>query len=294
MEDIFNNIEKAIDAKYSEQSEAAPDTGHAKSELAPSADQAVDVKESQGAKSAEAQAIFDLSQAKEFMFKGQKMTLKDLESRMMMQSDYTKKMQEFSQDRKYRDNLETDIEALRQNPNLLSKFKEVYPKHYHKAAEYAVSNAGQSQQQTQGTPTQDHLVKQLVNEAIGPIRSELDQYKTDAAVKQIEAVFETMKTKFPQAEEEFVLARLQMLKDQDVPINQAKIQEVFKHFHDRDQQAKEAYHMDKLNKQKQANQKAKDVPSGGGTPGQAPKKYKSLSDLDSVQKDLYNHLTRTP
>lgn len=293
MEDIFAKADQAIEAKYGEQADKAPGDGQAAPELAPQADQAPDKQESQGSPEAQAQAILDLSKVEKFKLDGKEMTLKQLMSERMMQQDYTRKMQEAAKDREYRDNFEADLAKIERNPQLLSEFKKIYPKQYHRAADYAargISQPGQTQER--GTDTQTDLVKQIVEETVGPIRSELDSYKTEAAVKQLDAVFSEMKLKYPDAKEKYALAELQALKDMDIPINQEKIDEVFKSLHEETKKLKESYHLEQINKQKQANAKAKDVPSGGGIPGQAPPKQKLRTEADwsNLEKNLENHL----
>lgn len=293
MEDVFAAADKAVEEKFGDQSSGESSDGQSAPEVKESSDQAQGRQESSGSTESRAQAVLDLSKAEKFMLNGKEMTLKDLESRMMLQSDYTKKMQEIAKDREYRDNFESDLAKIERNPQLLSEFKKIYPKAYHRAADFAARGvSSQGQAEKQGTDTQDKLIEDLVESKIGPIRNELDQYKTEAAVKQLDGIFLEMKTKFPQADEEFVLARLQALKDQDVQIDKSKISEVFKHFHDRDQKSKETYHLEQLNKQKSANSKAKDVPSGGGIPGQAPKKHNLSTEKgwDQLERDYENHL----
>ncbi len=293
MEDFFQEADKAVDAKFGDQSSGESSTGQSAPEVKDSADQAPGNQESKGSSESKAQAIFDLSKAEKFMLNGKEMTLKQFESERMMQADYTRKMQEMSKDREYRDNFEADLAKIERNPQLLSEFMKIYPKAYHQAAKYAARGvSSQEQTQKQGTDTQDKLIEDLVESKIGPIRNELDQYKTEAAVKQLDGIFSEMKTKFPQAEEEFVLSRLQALKDQDVQIDRSKIEEVFKHFHDRDQKSKDEYHLKKLTEQKTANKAARDVPSGGGIPGQAPKKHNLSTEAgwNQLEKDYENHL----
>lgn len=296
MEDIFSEADKAIEAKYGDQSDSAPGSGQAQSEVSTGSDQAPASKESKGSAESQAQALFDLSKAEKFVLNGKEMTLKDLQSQMMMQQDYTRKMQEIAKDREYRDNLEADLAKLERDPRLLVEFKKVYPKHFHRAGEYAargVTQQAQAQSQ-QGTATQADLVKQIVEEHVGPIRNELDQYKTEAAVKQLDGIFSEMRGKYPDAKEKYVLSELQALKDMDVQIDRAKIEEVFKQLNDETKSLKESYHLEQLNKQKQATAKAKDIPNGGGIPGQAPKKYNLSSEKgwSELEKSFRNHLER--
>lgn len=299
MEDIFAEADKAIDAKYGDQADGAVSTDQAPDAVKPTADQAPGSQESKG--SSESQAIFELSQAKEFMLNGKKMTLKDLESQMMMHSDYTKKSQELSSFKKqaeYAMHWEADLPKLLDNPSLAAEFYRAYPKNYHPIIDRIIERleGGQEEEASSASsmPTQRKLVQDLVDQYVGPIRDELDQYKTEAAIKQLDGIFSEMRGKYPGAEEEFVLARLEALKSQEVPINPDKIEEVFKHFHERDLKSKEAYHMEQIKKQQLASSKAKDVPSGGGIPGQAPKKFNLSSEKGwkDLEDSFKNHLQR--
>jgi hypothetical protein len=297
MEDIFAEADKAIDAKFGDQAEASSPSDQAPEAVPSKADQATESQESQGLSKSEAQALFDLSKAEKFTFKGKEMTLKDLESQMMMQSDYTKKMQEMSSFRKNAEfamHWEADMPKLLDDPSLASEFYRAYPKAYHPLIERLVERSGQSYEQPSesSTPTQQELIEKIVEKRLGPIQSKLDEYETEAAIKQIDGIFSEMKGKFPHADEEFVLARLEALRGQGTQVNAQKIEEVFKHFHERDIKTKEAYHMEQLNKQKQANAKAKDVPSGGGIPGSAPKTHKIRSEADwsNLEKSAIEHL----
>jgi hypothetical protein len=52
-----------------------------------------------------------------------------------------------------------------------------------------------------------------------------------------------------------------------------------------------AYQKDLQQQQKQANSKARDVASGGGTPGQAPKKFDPKQGLKGLHKEVLANFT---
>lgn len=243
-----------------------------------------------------AQAILDLSKAEKFMIEGKEYTWDQLNKERLLMSDYTRKTQELAEQRRqieeqtrYTDNLEVDLRSLKQRPELISEFKKIYPERFHAMADLILDGLTPQQAVQQGTSLDPRTIQKYVEPLVKPLQEKLDKYETEALTKQMDAVLQTMKTKYPSAEEEYAIGRLRALADQNVPITEQKIEEVFKFFHEKDTQAKEAYHREQLKKQSEANKKAKDMGAGGGTPGQAPKRLK----LNEVAGALREHLSRS-
>lgn len=280
--DIFAKADEALDEKL-EQSESVE---------APSQEVKSEVTEQ-----ATMPDVPDLAKLGKFILEGKEVSYQDLVKERMLHSDYTRKTQEiaesrrqFEQEKQYADKFHIDFQTVLQNPNLVGEFKRIYPKQYHQAIDVALSRLGttQSSQTQQQGVSQEQLIEKIIQERIGPIQDKLNQYEIDGQVKQLDGIFSEMKTKYPNADEEFVLARLNTMKEQGVQIDKAKIEDVHRYFEDRIKNWKETYHQEQLTKQKSANSQAKDVPSGGSTPGQAPKKFK-FGD-PSLDKALIEHL----
>src|SRR3990167_2821971 len=80
--------------------------------------------------------IPELDKFERVKWEGKDWSLKDLKNSVLMHSDYSRKTQEISEERKFYDNLRYDLDAIRKNPDLESKFKELYPEKFHSYLDY--------------------------------------------------------------------------------------------------------------------------------------------------------------
>lgn len=293
----FEGVREELATKFSEQSSDQPVGNQAKESEAQEQNQSQ--SEAQEQAKSEAQALLDLSKVEKFMFDGKEYTLKQLQQERMLQSDYTRKAQELSRERQAiqeRQSLEkhfhADLPKVLRDPSLIWELSKHYPKEFVELAQTYLDMSPKQQQQMldqqQGTSLDPRTIQKYVEQSVKPLQEKLDQYETQVVTKQFEVVFDKMKSKYQNAEDEYVLARLQALDAQKIPLTEDKVEEVFKYFHEKDIQAKETYHKEQLKKQSEANKKAKDVGPGGGTPGQAPKKLK----LGEAQEALIKHLSQ--
>lgn len=289
---MFDGIEKSIEDKFSsDQDKGNQPSTEAKSDS--SQDSAPESKQS------EAQALFDLSKADKFLLDGKEYTKDQLIKERLLMSDYTRKTQELAEQRrqfeetsKYDANLKSDLRKVLQDPSLVDRFKQIYPKEYHDIVDAYLERAQAGQPQTQGGSLDPNLIKKYVEPMVKPLQEKLDRYETEAATKQLDLKFQELSKKYPDAKDEFVLARLQTLAAQNVNITDEKIEEVFKYFDEDRKKDRESYHKEQLNKQKTANKDARDVASGGGIPGQSPKKL-SMKNPKEIEQALEAHLRRS-
>lgn len=231
----------------------------------------------------QAPSVYDLEKLEKFTYKGKEMTARDLESAMMRQQDYTKKTQEIAQERKYNDNLRSDLESVMRNPSLAEQFKSIYPEKYHGYLDFILNKAEAKTEMQQPTQAQqaswkdDPTYRQFQSEF-----SEWKQFQTAEQQRQAEAtidnVLQTMAGKYkisPEMKEiveEVVISRANIAAQQGMELNNDTWDKIYKSAHDALTNAGRAYQKTLVTKQSEANLKAKDVAKGGGTPGQAPKK----------------------
>jgi hypothetical protein len=239
--------------------------------------------------------ILDLDSVQKFRFSGREWTPKDFQGAYMMQADYTRKTQALAEERKFYDNLDTDLASVRQQPALAEKFKEVYPEKFHAYLGYVLPQS-QSQNQSQAQPGQSGQKPSLDPEIqkklglVDELHSDLQERRIQAAEAQVDAVFQTMGKKYPMADEETVIARAQYFLDQKKQENPKAVitdkdwDNLFKTVHDRNKGKAEAYYSEQVNKQKQANSRGRDIASGGGTPGQAPKVPKTIKEASEYAR----------
>jgi len=227
------------------------------------------------------QDIVELDKLEKFKFSGQDWTPKDLTGAILRQSDYTRKTQEIAQERKYYDNLSADLDAVKQNPQLMERFKQVYPEKYHNYLRYVTAEEKAAQQvQPQG-------VDQQFMKRFETVENALKEQRLTAINAELDAMFDKLGKKYTYADEASVIAKAQALLDRGQRLDEKTWDAVWKSEHDRVQAHAQKMWSDKIANQKQANAKARDVASGGGIPGQAPKNPRTIKEATNLaMRDL--------
>lgn len=234
--------------------------------------------------------VVDLDSLEKFKYAGRELTPKELQSMIMMQSDYTRKTQALAEERKYYDNLGADLAAVKANPSLADRFKSVYPEKFHSYLDYVVSQSTQgqgAQQQTQQTP--QYQIDPEFKRRFDAIESELNERKIAAINAELDAKFKTLSEKYPYADEEAAIARAQALIDRGEKLTDKVWEGIFKSVHERYDQLIKKQQSAQFNKQKQANLKGKDAAAGGGIPGQAPKQPRTIKEASKFALDELNN-----
>lgn len=242
-----------------------------------------------------APSIVDLDAVEKFKFAGREWTPKDFQGAYMMQSDYTKKTQALAEERKYYDNLGADLAAVKTNPSLAAKFKAIYPEKFHSFLGYVAPTTPTSQTQVQpeGAEKSQGQPNPELMERLERIEHDFMERKIQAINAELDAKFKTLSGKYPMADEDSVVARAQALleaKRQSAPLNeQSQVtvsdkewDDLWKSSHDRVQGLASKHYSETVNKQKNANKSGKDVASGGGIGGQAPKQPKSIREASRL------------
>ena len=225
----------------------------------------------------QAQAILDLDKAEKFRFDNREWTAKELKDSMMFQSDYTKKTQALSEERKYYDNLAYDLDAVKQNPDLAEKFKGIYPEKFHKLLGY-VSTPPQTQTPannpvSQQPPEVSQWIKRLET-----VEGRFKEQEVSAINAELDAKFSKLSEKYPMADEEAVIARAQSYMDQGHKLDDKSWDKLWSAVHEKNQKLADQYYANKVKQQTSANQKGRDIAAGGGTPGRAPVKARSVNE----------------
>ena len=258
--------------------------------------------------------IIDLDKAEKFRWEGREMTREDLKRDFMKQSDYTKKTQAIAEQRrqfederrqwisqqeqteKYESNLDADIQNVLRDPSLVDKFKEIYPQKYHAKIDQAMNQTFGDQNSPQRSQT---LLEQRLKSIEGRFQSQDMERAKSAFDKEVQANSEILEsnitrlaTKYPNADEDSVVARaeymaLSIKKDQDFDKNfSSLLEKLYKEnnqFHD--DRYKKIYSQ-KVEQQKQANSRGRDIGKGGATPASAPTKMK----LKDVKHHILNNM----
>lgn len=242
-----------------------------------------DTQSAGSATDAQIQAILDLDKAEKIRMDGKEMTMKELKDSIMFQRDYTKKTQALAKEREYADNLDADLQAIGDNPELLEKFKQIYPAKYHSVADRVARYASPSQEtQVSAAPqgSDPELLKRiamieannkrLLNDVetreLSAINSKLDSMASDMAKKY------GLDKEDKEIVEELVTARADVLLSRGEKLTDQAFSTLWKGAVEKYQSLQKGYYAKEIAKQKQASAKARDAGPGGGVPGQAPKK----------------------
>lgn len=226
------------------------------------------------------QEILDLDKVEKFKFQGKEWNPKDFRNSYLMHQDYTKKTQEISQERKFVSNLQYDLDNVKNDPSLASEFKRVYPEKFHKFLDYVVSKQPDN---VQRNPEMDEIKREISE--FRSYREELAEQKIEAIQAELDSKFSKLSEKYTFADEDTVISKAQILlerlKDDQgakARITDAQWDMLWKSVHDRNKGIADKNYGTKINKQQQANLKGRDVPSGGGIPGHAPKKPRTIKE----------------
>lgn len=246
------------------------------------------------------QQLTELERLEKFKFDGQEYTPQELKKAILRQADYTRKTQEFSQERRYYDNLKADLRSVRANPALASEFRRVYPQKFHDYLEDIVASTG-----TPSAPKPETMGNQTPYAQLDPqLISRFEKLENTYFEKEVQAIETSLEaqekefsTKYPMADLENVYSKAQALldrngslpQDEQIKLTKDLWDRIYKADHEKNKLRYESYYKENINKQKQAGLKGRDAGAGGGMPSGAPKTFKTikeatnaaLADLDS-------------
>lgn len=231
-----------------------------------------------------ANAIAELDKMEKFKFEGQEYTPRALKEAILRQKDYTQKTQEhsrnvesFKQEQKFYDNLWADLEAVRRAPNLASEFIKLYPEKFHSALKQVLTESqgqGQTAQPQQSPQFDVDRESRLVK-----LEKHFQEQEIAKNTQEIESTISKYEQQFPKAISKLAVADVFELYNQGIKPTAEHWEKAFRESQMlREKFAKEDY-SELVKKQTKANAKARDVDSGGGTPGRAPKKFNSLKEV---------------
>lgn len=247
--------------------------------------------------------IVDLDSLERFKLNGEVVTKEELGKMAMRQSDYTRKTQEIAEERKYVSNLGADIQTLASNnfdPQLVEKFKEIYPEKYHGAIQYFLNNS--KQERAEGTPDDvEQKVKQLFEKQFGPHLKDLQSFKQEAYEQKVEAEskwldnqFDTLSKKYPYADDEVVnsklIAEIEKARQdgRKYEISEGVLEKIFKADNERLKKKFEHIGNSQAKSQLEVNKDAFDTGKGGSPVGEGRKRM----SLGEATENAINQLTK--
>lgn len=229
------------------------------------------------------EAIAELEKMERFKFEGREWTPEDLKAAIMRYKDYTKKTQALAKEResveserKFYENLSFDIQAVLSNPSLVGKFLEVYPEKFHKYLKEAFQKTpGQStgqRDQSAGTPDVELLSR------LQKLEKTLHDQEVAKQESYIDTQVEKLSKKYPNALPKVVLASIHDKYLRGEELTEEDWERAFEESEKEMTELLAKRYGEKVKAQGKANEKARDVEAGGGTPSSAPKKITSFKE----------------
>lgn len=242
----------------------------------------------------------ELDKLEKFTFEGKEYTpkqVKEWRDNGLRQADYTRKTQEFSQERRFYENLSADLKHVRGNPALVAEFRRIYPEKFWGYLEYVTGQAGtpSTQPDPGSSKSQFASIDPEMVARFERLEQSVTQRDVEAISANLEAQEKTLGSKYPMADIEAVYAKAQAFLDSQAKLpkdEQSKLtpelwDKIYKADHDKHEARYVARYKENVNKQKQAGLKARDSGAGGGMPGAAPKTHKSIREArDALLADL--------
>ena len=235
-------------------------------------------------------AMTELDKMDRFKFQGQEWSPKDLERAIMRQKDYTQKTQSLAEERKqieaakqeskFYENLYYDLKQVKTavesgNNSLVNEFLKVYPEKFHSYLKDVLGNNETRQAQNQQSPSYDvETLSRL--QKVEKVIFEQEVAKNEASINSTVAA---MSKKYPDAIPEMAIARVYEAHNAGTKITEKEWDKAFQQVDEQIKGVVKARYGDLIKKQTDANKRGRDVESGGGTPGRAPEKFKSLKDV---------------
>src|SRR6185312_9675318 len=106
--------------------------------------------------------VTDIDGLSEFTFQGEKYTPEKWHKIYSEYQTYSQQAKEWTEEKKFIDNLEVDLATVLERPELAQQFKATYPQKYHAILDRALGKAGQTQPQTNNAQTS--LPKEFLSE----------------------------------------------------------------------------------------------------------------------------------
>lgn len=247
------------------------------------------VKQQDGLTQKQMSDILELDKFEKFKFGGKEITKKDLEEWQkgyMRQTDYTKKTQEVSEQRKYVENIRYDLKKVLDNPSLADEFKSVYPKEYHEILD-ALLTKEKAANPEPAKEVAEQKPAQISDPRLDEVYNFYKEQEYKAVKVEIDRIFDSLSQKYPRANESEVITLAQGLRAKGEKLDEKTYEELFKDSHAKIESLFKQWQSDQVKAQKQVNTKSKDVGAGGGVPGAAPKVAKNIKEAGDL---FFEHL----
>lgn len=231
--------------------------------------------------------ILELDKLEKFKYQGRDWTPRELERAILRQQDYSKKTAEIAEERKalqaradeqkFYENLHYDLRKIESNPALISEFLRVYPEKFHQYAREFLGSTSQNQAQQKPQPT-SHVDFETQQRML-KLEKHFEEQEVAKNLVEINSTIDSLSKKYPDALAELAIVRVNEAANKGTKITEKLWEDAFRQVDAEMKNIVKAKYGDLVKKQTEANKKAQDVPSGGGTLSKAPENFKSLKDV---------------
>lgn len=242
--------------------------------------------------------LLDLDKHEKFLWKGREITRKEFEDGHLRQSDYSKKTAELTEQRKFADNFDADLQKVMADPDKwLSRFERVYPPGYvkiaktilerHKAGGAPNAGAAPNNDPAKVSSLKDHPEFQALSSKIEDWERSQQETQIEASRAWLKSQHDVLGKKYPHAHPEVVEGRLGMwaMKNGGDKVTGEVVEQFYQKANEEMKQRSDALYKDKITKQITAGKEARDVGTGGDAPGAAPKRAKSMKEATQQALD---------
>lgn len=221
----------------------------------------------------------------EFDYQGETLTPDRLQEVFKGYKSYEQVQRQLAEETRYKANLRTDLESVRQDPSLAQKFKSIYPREYHDLVDMLMSG------QTQATQTQGAIPKEVMARfaEVDNLKASIQQMAIESANAKLDAILPKLYEKYPLANEDQVLARAEAMLSNGAKLTDQAWERIAKESHEAMTKKSDAYYKKQLQTQQDKGQAGKDAGVGGSVPGKAPMKFK---DFDGAREGMIAELKR--
>lgn len=242
-------------------------------------DQVQENKEEQENQETQDDYSVELDKYNKFKFQGEEYTPEQFHE--LISENKRIKESGHGEDAKYWSNLDADLKKIQNNPQLISQFKQVYPKHFHRfvGQQNVTTKPIQTKKETsQNLPPEVRQEIDSLRQTVDELRLNNQQSAMQAELTQLDALVPDMLKQFPLASEDEVMARAEILSDKGVRITKAGWEKLFRTSHEGMRKRSDAFYKSEFKAQRDKSQKGLDVGSGGQAPGQAPVVPRTLAE----------------
>jgi len=230
----------------------------------------------------EPQKAFELDGVSEFSFGGEKYTPDKFQEILSQYKTYGDQVQEYSENKKFEENFEFDLDRVLQDPKLLPQLEKVYPPFYVQIAHKILKSGQSSAQGQQASQPQGGIPKEMLPfiDDVKFLKSHVENTQVEAANAKIESFVMPLFKKYPLAVEEQVWSRAETMlaKNPKQGISDATWERLVRESHESFKKRADVFQNEQVKSQIEKGKQGKDVGPGGMTPGQAPKKAKNFDE----------------